>query len=338
MGKLFNRTKRRRLIKQHKSERDGRIRDRIKAVLMVDDNYSYTEIAKVLLVDDETVRRHVEDYLEAEKLAPENGGSESKLDEASTEALTVHLNDVTYLHVNEICAYVEATFGITYTVSGMTKWLKAQGFCYKKPHGVPAKADAEKQAAFREYYDDLKASLTDKDVLYFVDGSHPQHQTQLAYGWIAKGVRKAVKMTACQKRLHILGAIELQGHQVEYRHVDWVNFETISAFFTQLIDANPARKNIHIILDNAGYHKSEKMREFINKTNITLHFLPPYSPNLNSIERLWKILHEQVTYNRYYPKFADFTEGILNFFDNIQDYRHIIQARINDNFQLLTIS
>ena len=97
MGKLFNRTKRRRLIKQHKSERDKRVCDRIKAVLMVDDNYSYTETAKVLLIDDETVRRHVEDYLEAEKLAPENGGSESKLDEASTEALTVHLNDVTYL-------------------------------------------------------------------------------------------------------------------------------------------------------------------------------------------------------------------------------------------------
>jgi hypothetical protein len=44
MGKLFNRTKRRRLIKQHKSERDGRIRDRIKAVLMYDNDYSYTDI------------------------------------------------------------------------------------------------------------------------------------------------------------------------------------------------------------------------------------------------------------------------------------------------------
>lgn len=338
MGRLFDRTRRRRLIKQHKSERDGRIRDRIKAVLMYDNDYSYTEIAEALLVDDETVRRHVEDYLDAEKLVPENGGSDSKLDKAATEELVAHLNDVTYLHVNEICAYVEASYGMTYSVSGMTKWLKAQGFRYKKPHGVPAKADAEQQALFREHYDALKASLTDEDVLYFVDGSHPEHQTQLAYGWIAKGVRKAVKMTACQKRVHLLGAIELKNHQVEYRHVDWVNFESISAFFNQLIEANPTRKKIHIILDNAGYHKSDKMREFVDKTNITLHFLPPYSPNLNPIERLWKLLHEQVTYNRYYPKFTDFTEGILGFFNNIQDYRHIIQTRINDNFQSLTMA
>ena len=46
----------------------------LKALLMFDNDYSYTEIAEALLVDDETVRRHVEDYLEAEKLAPENGG------------------------------------------------------------------------------------------------------------------------------------------------------------------------------------------------------------------------------------------------------------------------
>ena len=69
------------------------------------------------------------------------GGSDSKLDEAAAEELVAHLNEVTYLHVNEICAYVEATYGITYTISGMTKWLKAEGFRYKKPHGVPAKAE-----------------------------------------------------------------------------------------------------------------------------------------------------------------------------------------------------
>ena len=47
---------------QHKSERDGRIRDRIKAVLLHDKGYSYTKIAEILLLDDETVRRHVNDY------------------------------------------------------------------------------------------------------------------------------------------------------------------------------------------------------------------------------------------------------------------------------------
>lgn len=326
------------LIKRHKKVGDKRECDRIKAVLACDDGYSYSEIAKLLLLDDETIRRHVQDYFDNHKLAPENGGSDSYLNESQTASLLSHLSEVTYLHVKDICAYVKRHYGIDYSVSGMTKWLKAHGFRYKKPHGVPAKADAEKQAAFRKYYTELKASLGKDDVLYFVDSSHPQHQTQLAYGWIAQGVRKAVKMTACQKRVHLIGGINLQGHQVEYRHVDWVNFESISAFLTQLQATNPKAKKIHIIWDNAGYHKSEKMREFVKDSNIQLHFLPPYSPNLNPIERLWKILHEQVTYNKYYDKLRDFTEAIVGFFDNLEQYHHIIKQRINDNFQSLTIT
>jgi transposase len=324
------------LIKRHKKARDKRECDRIKAVLASDDGYSYSEIAKLLLLDDETIRRHVEDYFERHKLAPENGGSSSYLNEAQSANLLNHLREVTYLHVKDICAYVKKSYGVDYSVSGMTKWLKVNRFRYKKPHGVPARADTEKQAAFCDYYEKLKLSLTDDDVLYFVDSSHPQHQTQLAYGWIAKGERKAVKMTACQKRVHLIGGINLQGHHIEYRHVDWVNFESISAFLTQLQAANPNANNIHIIWDNAGYHKSANMKAFIEGTNIQLHFLPPYSPNLNPIERLWKILHEQVTYNKYYDKLRDFTEAILGFFDNLEQYQDIIQHRINDNFQMLT--
>ena len=101
----------------------------------------------------------------------------------------------------------------------------------------------------------------------------------------------------------------------------------------QLIEANPNAENIHIIWDNAGYHKSEKILSFIKGTIITPHYLPPYSPNLNPIERLWKIMHEKITYNRYHPKFADFTEAILGFFDNISLYLDTVKNRINDNFQ-----
>ncbi|NKC10859.1 MAG: hypothetical protein GKR94_01210 [Gammaproteobacteria bacterium] len=65
------------LIKSHRKERDGRIRDRIKAVLAFDEGYSYSEISRILLLDDETIRRHVDDYFSKAKLKPENGGSKS---------------------------------------------------------------------------------------------------------------------------------------------------------------------------------------------------------------------------------------------------------------------
>ena len=136
MTRTLTSTERKKLIKRHKKERDKRICDRIKAVLAFDDGYNYSEISRILLLDDETIRHHINDYFSAYKLAPENGGSQSHLTEKETLQLTQHLEKKTYLYVKDVCAYVKKTFGKFYSISGMTKWLKENNFCYKKPHGA----------------------------------------------------------------------------------------------------------------------------------------------------------------------------------------------------------
>ncbi len=80
------------LIKSHRKERDGRIRDRIKAVLAFDEGYSYSEISRLLLLDDETIGRPIDDYFSKAKLKPENGGSKSDLNENETAKLVKHLD------------------------------------------------------------------------------------------------------------------------------------------------------------------------------------------------------------------------------------------------------
>lgn len=76
---------------QHKAEHDGRIRDRIKAVLLNDRGWTYAQIAQALLIHETTVWQHLSDYLREEKLKPKHGGSQSKLDEQQTEELIAHL-------------------------------------------------------------------------------------------------------------------------------------------------------------------------------------------------------------------------------------------------------
>src|SRR3990167_2348041 len=143
MRRTLSEQERKNLITTHKKERDKRVCDRIKAVLLRDDGYSYSEIAKILLLDDETIRRHIDDYEKLQKLMTENGGSKSNLDSDQTAKLILHLEEKTYLYAKDICAYVENAFGINYTVSGMIKWLQKNNFRHKKPHGVPAKADLQ---------------------------------------------------------------------------------------------------------------------------------------------------------------------------------------------------
>lgn len=326
---------RERLINRHRKERDGRVRDRIKAVLAYDDGYSYSEIARILLLDDETIRRHINDYLKEKKLSTNNGGSDGKLSDREALELTDHLQEITYLYVKDICHYVRLIYGKKYSISGMTKWLHANDFCYKKPHAVPAKADKEMQMKFIRHYHQLKKKAGKNEAIYFADSVHPQHQTQLTNGWILKGVRKEIATTAYQKRLNFIGGVCLNRHRFTYQQVDKVNAGTICDFLWKLRQANPGKFKVHIIWDNARYHRNDEVKEFANQLGIKLHYLPPYSPNLNPAERIWKLMHEAVRYNQYYGKFSEFTDATLGFFKSIGRKKNILRERVTDNFQIL---
>jgi transposase len=335
MGKILTSKERGQLKSRHKMARDKRLCDRIKAVLAYDDGYSYSEIAHILLLDDETIRRHIDDFLNEKKLTTSSGGSDSKLTDQESREIIEHLKEITYLYVKDICHYVLQTYGKKYSISGMTKWLHSSNFCYKKPHAVPAKADKVRQKKFIQYYVRLKKKAGVKEPIYFTDSVHPQHQTQLTYGWILKGVRKEIATTPYQKRLNIIGGICLNGHRFTYQQADTVNAETICDFLWKLRQANPGKFWVHVIWDNARYHRNDEVKEFAKELGIKLHYLPPYSPNLNPVERVWKLMHESVRYNQYYGKFSEFTDATLGFFKSIGRKKYILRDRITDNFQIL---
>lgn len=335
MEKILNSQEREKLIQRHRKERDKRICDRIKAVLAYDDGYSYSEIARILLLDDETIRRHIDDYQREKKLRTASGGSDSKLTGEETRKLIEHLQEITYLHVKDICQHIQQLYAKHYSISGMTKWLHAHHFCYKKTHGVPAKADKEKQEKFIQYYVRLKQKTGKKEPIYFADSVHPQHQTQLTSGWILKGVRKDIAMTAQQKRLNFIGGICLNGHRFTYHQVDKVDANNICDFLWKLRQANPGKYHIHVIWDNARPHRNDEVYAFAKELGIKLHYLPPYSPNLNPVERVWKLMHQNVRYNKYYSKFSEFTEATGRFFKSIGRKKNILRERITDNFQIM---
>ena len=100
---ILTEEQREKLKSGHRRERDGRIRDRIKAVLMYDDGYSYVEIAKVLLLTHEAIRKHIGDYQKASKLHTDNGGSTSKLNQTEQQELVIHLETNNYIYAR-LCA------------------------------------------------------------------------------------------------------------------------------------------------------------------------------------------------------------------------------------------
>ena len=106
---------------QYRRERDKRICDRIKAVLLYDKGWSIATIAEALLLSDDAIREHISEFKESKKLKPENGGSTEKLSTEKSQRLRQHLGHHTYLYVKDIIAYVQSTWSITYSVPGMIR-------------------------------------------------------------------------------------------------------------------------------------------------------------------------------------------------------------------------
>lgn len=329
------------LRNQHKRERDGRVRDRIKAVLLFDAGWTPQEISEALLISDQAVRNHVEDYKASRKLKPKSGGSEEKLSKRQSAQLEEHLQVHTYLYVKDILGYIRATFGVTYTVHGLRCWLHRHKFCYKKPALIPGKANKEQQEQWLASYKELREELSEDETICFIDGVHPTHNVQPAYGWIKKGVRKEIPANTGRSRLNLTGAIDIVTHNIVIQEDKTLNTEATIRFFHKIEEAYPDKQKIHIFCDNASYYRNKKVKLYLENSKIVLHFLPPYSPNLNPIERLWKWMKERTIYNTYYEYFEDFKNAIFSFFSVLSTATAdsklglLLRSRVRDQFSAI---
>jgi hypothetical protein len=130
----------------------------------------------------------------------------------------------------------------------------------------------DKQAAFIEYYEQLKDNLSENEPLLFMDAVHPTQATkitsgQITSGWKKKGVDKPIETTGSRTRLNIVGAIRL-GHLEEAvmdQYDKTVNGGSVVDFLTRTRDVYQTSGTIHLILDGAGYHRSSLVTEAAEK-------------------------------------------------------------------------
>src|SRR5690606_10759363 len=142
-----------------------------------------------------------------------------------------------------------------------------------------------------------------------------------------------------RKRINLSGMIDIMEYKVLVQEDTTLNADAIINFFRKIEEAYPGKARIHMFADNAPYHRNKKVRKFLETSKITLHFLPPYSPNLNPIERLWKWMKERVLYNTYYEDFDDFKMAVMGFFALLNtlasesELGKSLRSRICDNFR-----
>jgi len=341
MNSFLSKRQRRELEQAHRAESSLRYGDRIKTILLLDAKWQVSKIAEALLLDPNTVRRYTDLYEDGgvERLcSDEYEGRSSKLSSTEEDCLKEELRRKIYLCTNEIIAYIESNFGVSYSQSGITYLLHRLGFSYKKPNLVPGKANPEAQRAFLRQMKKLKGKKKPEDKLYYIDGVHPQHNSLPSYGWLPRGEEVKLKSNTGRQRANISGALDSETHEVIIQEDTRLNAETTIKFFKSLERKNKSANTIYLILDNAGYYKGEKIREYLESSKIKLLYLPPYAPNLNLIERLWKFFKKKVLYNQYYQTFAEFKNACLSFFkkSNLRKHKAQLTSLLTDNFEIVS--
>jgi transposase len=93
-------------------------------------------------------------------------------------------------------------------------------------------------------------------------------------------------------------------------------------------------KPIIIVMDNAKYNRAYSVQNYAKTLGIIIKYLPPYAPNLNLVERVWRFLKSELK-NKYIENFEDFKEWIMNFCKNFKIYENEMKTIISNKIQIL---
>lgn len=129
----------------------------------------------------------------------------------------------------------------------------------------------------------------------------------------------------------MFGVVNALSGEFLYQTADKCNAETFQTFLEAILETNKNKKII-LVLDNARYHHAKIIQPFLQEhaNRIKLMFLPPYSPNLNMIERVWKLIKNSVLANCFYENLAKMIEAIDHFIEGTLSNPEVILSRIQN--------
>jgi transposase len=291
---------------------------RANMLLLLDKGWSFVAVAEALFLEASTVEGVYKSW-KAQGMnslaAVDISGRPVRLDPAQRAELTVHLEQAHYASSQEIRDHILARYGVAYSRAGIIAFLKKLGFVHTSTRLVAPVADEDKQAKMIAAYTALKENLPSGEVIVHMDGVHPTHMAKTGKVWTRKGETLHVPANTGRGRVNIHGALNLATGQFTFMNNLTLNATSSLQLLAKLEAVYPGALKIHVFLDNARYHYSKEVQEWLNQPGrrIKLHFLPAYCPHLNPIERLWHVLHNHVTRNRYYPTFNAFADAVLTF-------------------------
>jgi len=144
-------------------------------------------------------------------------------------------------------------------------------------------------------------TIEENSVVVFEDEASLSNTATVSYSWSKKGIQpKICQPQRKRDRKTIFGCVCPNTG-------DWISSvansgNTITFFlFLLLVVKHFGNKKVYMILDNVNFHRAKRLKPIFEryKHRIELIFLPPYSPDLNPVERMWWLMRKEITHNRW---------------------------------------
>jgi transposase len=322
---------------------DRRIYQRLSAVLWGDEGRSREEIADLLGISTRQVGQWFRIFRNKgldELCTLHYQGDPGRLGPAQVGQLKQEIAKGVFHNAEQIRTWVEATFGVAYSVSGLKDLLRRVGASYHKVSGFFWKADIGEQKRWLRKHRRHKREAGPGTRRYFVDACHPVWGVGLLSScWLLVGQRFHVGVGNGRKRLNILGAYCPDDH--DYVDLRLTRENVTGEQFVRLLEAlrarHPDTARFILYLDNARYYGKPCVKEWLAAhREFRLVPLPAYSPNLNRIERLWKFLRRKAL-SRWLKTFEEMQAAVAGVLDHLGDYRDELATLMVERFAIVEL-
>ncbi len=240
--------------------------------------------------------------------------------------------------VKEVLNYIFEKYGVKYCHETVRQLLIKRGLKCIRPKQVPGNPPSkEKQLKFIEEYRMKKKTSEHGTLFLFGDAMHLVHQNVRGFCWGDPKFLPISETNSSRKRLNILGAYDPDSHSlVHLTGEENCDAYRVLEFFNKIISVYFRRPKIFIVLDNARYFHAAKVREWLDANKkLECIFLPAYAPNLNLIERFWKLAKKKLVKRKYYKKYKTFRAKTFQFLNHIDEYHEELKSLMVEKFQIV---
>jgi transposase len=297
------------LLRHVRAGDDPQLRLRAHIILLLADGYTWALITAVLFCSSRTVARWKRRF--------EHGGVEALLGRPSSTPLFAGRWPA--LVVSWVLSKTPRAFGflrsrwncallalllhrehdITLSRETIRRWLHQQGVVWRRPRPVLKRQDPRKAEILQGLRQLLRELPADETVV-FQDEVDVNLNPKIGCMWMLQGQQEKVVTPGDNEKRYLAGSLHWRSGKLLATLGPKRDGKLFSSHLDDLRKRLRRYKKIHVILDNAKFHsESQPLYEFLGKhyKRFAFHFLPKYAPELNPIERIWWVLHEQVTRN-----------------------------------------